>query len=67
MLNTLPQKYSADVVTLVEDYCVVLFTTKHFTIDQLEVYFKNNAEELCNEKINSFYIGFGKNGLFSGL
>ncbi len=62
-----PQKYNVDDITFVEDYCAVIFTNQNFTIDQLEVYFKNNAEELCNEKINSFYTGFGNNGLFSGL
>lgn len=62
-----PQKYNIDDITFVEDYCAVIFTNQKFTIDQLEMYFKNNTEELCNEKINSFYIGFGNNGLLSGL
>ena len=62
-----PKKYSADNVTLVEDYCVVLFTTQYFTIDQLEMYLKNNTKELCYEKINGFYTGFRYDDLFSGL
>ena len=62
-----PQKYSADDVTLIEDYCVVLFTTQYFTIDQLEIYLKNNTKELCYEKINGFYTGFRNVNLFSWL
>lgn len=38
-----PSKYKVDDVTFVEDYCVVLFTKQNFTIDQLEVYFKNES------------------------
>lgn len=38
-------KYQTDSVTLVEDMCIVLYTKRNFTIDQLEMYFKNGSEE----------------------
>ena len=36
-----PQIYAVDDVTFIEDFCVVLYTKQTFTIDELEVYFKN--------------------------
>lgn len=39
-----PTNYNTDDITFIEDYCVVLFTKKYFTIDQLEVFFKNEAK-----------------------
>lgn len=35
-----PSHYTVDDVTLIEDFCVVLFTKQTFTIEELEVYFK---------------------------
>lgn len=32
-----------DDITLIEDYCVVMFVKRSFTIDQLEVYFNNEG------------------------
>ncbi len=40
-----PTKYNVDNVTLVDDFCVVLYTKKTFTIDQLEAYFKSAKVE----------------------
>ncbi len=39
--NSMPTNYVADDITFVEDFCVVLYTKQTFTIDELEVYFKN--------------------------
>ena len=36
-----PTVYMADDVTLNEDFCVVLYATHTFTIEELEVYFQN--------------------------
>ncbi len=36
---------STDSVTFVEDFCIVLFTEQYITIDQLELYFKNENKE----------------------
>jgi len=38
-------EYRTDSVTFIEDFCVVLYTKQTFTIDELEVYFKNESEE----------------------
>lgn len=38
--------YSVDDVTLNEEFCMVLFTKQHFTINQLEMYFKNEEDVL---------------------
>ncbi len=38
--NSVPTTYAKDDVTLLDDVCFVLFTTQQFTIDQLEVLFK---------------------------
>jgi len=35
-----------DDVTFIEDVCVVFYTKQTFTIDELEVYFKNENEEV---------------------
>ncbi|MBQ3069961.1 MAG: hypothetical protein IJD01_08470, partial [Clostridia bacterium] len=44
--DSVPSKYHTDSATLLKDLCVVLYTKRNFTIDQLEVYFKNeNGEE----------------------
>ena len=37
-------KYKTDSVTFIDDFCVVLYTKQTFTIDELEVYFKNGNE-----------------------
>lgn len=42
--NCTPEKYTADDATLIEDYCVVIYTKQTFTIDELEAYFKNNSK-----------------------
>lgn len=36
---------SIDEISLIEDYCVVMFTKRSFTISQLEVYFKNQTSQ----------------------
>ena len=41
-MGDISSKYKTDNVNFVEDYCTVLFTKQTFTIDQLELYFKNN-------------------------
>lgn len=38
--GSIPSKYVPDDVTFIEDFCIVLYTRHHFTIDQLEVYFQ---------------------------
>lgn len=43
--KSVPSKYNADDITFIEDFCIVLFTKQYFTIDQLEVYFKNEDTE----------------------
>ena len=40
-----PTNYVADDVRFIEDFCVVLFTRQTFTIDELEVYFRNGNED----------------------
>ena len=42
--HSVPTKYVADDVTFIEDFCVVLYTKQTFTIDELEVYFKNESK-----------------------
>ena len=42
--HSVPTKYVADDVTFIEDFCVVLYTKQTFTIDELEVYFKNEGK-----------------------
>ena len=37
-------EYKTDDVTFIEDFCVVLYTKQTFTIDELEVFFKNQNE-----------------------
>lgn len=36
-----PFEHNVDDVTFIEDFCVVLYTKQTFTIDELEIYFKN--------------------------
>ena len=43
--HCVPTKYTTDDVTFYDDICIVLFTTQHFTIDQLEVLFKDKYTE----------------------
>ena len=43
--HNVPTNYAVDNVTFIEDFCVVLYTKQTFTIDELEVYFKNENEE----------------------
>lgn len=38
--------YSVDDVTLNKEFCIVFFTKQHFTINQLEMYFKNEEDVL---------------------
>ncbi len=41
-----PSEYAVDEVTLIEDYCAVIFTRQYFTIDMLETFFgAQNAQE----------------------
>lgn len=42
--DSVPTKYAVDNVTFIEDFCVVLYTKQTFTIDELEIYFKNDDE-----------------------
>lgn len=42
--DSVPTKYAVDDVTFIEDFCVVLYTKQTFTIDELEIYFKNDDE-----------------------
>ncbi len=42
--NSVPTNYVADDVTFIEDFCVVIYAKQTFTIDELEVYFKNESE-----------------------
>ena len=39
--KSVPTKYAVDDVTFFDDFCIVLFTNQNFTIDQLELFFKN--------------------------
>lgn len=43
--NTSSQ-YKADDITFIEDFCIVLFSTQNFTIDQLETFFKGKEDSL---------------------
>ncbi|MBO5211527.1 MAG: hypothetical protein J6B80_06315 [Clostridia bacterium] len=49
------EKYEVDEVKLVDDYCVVIYTKKTFTIAQLEAYFKKEAFGLNFKKNKSDY------------
>ncbi len=42
--HSVPANYAVDDVTFIEDFCVVLYTKQTFTIDELEVFFKNDNE-----------------------
>lgn len=42
--KSVPANYVADDVTFIEDFCVVIYAKQTFTIDELEVYFKNENE-----------------------
>ncbi len=42
--HSVPTNYVVDDVTFIEDFCVVLYTKQTFTIDELEVYLKNESE-----------------------
>lgn len=37
--------YGCANVTFIEDFCIVLYTKQNFTIDELEMYFKNENQE----------------------
>lgn len=39
--HSVPTKYVVDDVTFIEDFCVVLYTKHNFTLDELEIYFKD--------------------------
>lgn len=39
-----PFEHNVDDVTFIEDFCVVIYAKQTFTIDELEVYFKNENE-----------------------
>lgn len=43
--KSVPSKYTADDITLIEDFCVVIYTRQEFTVDELEMYFKNENTE----------------------
>lgn len=43
--HSVPTNYAVDNVTFIEDFCIVLYTKQTFTIDELEVYFKNEYKE----------------------
>ncbi|MBR2921951.1 MAG: hypothetical protein IKC10_01375 [Alphaproteobacteria bacterium] len=43
--RSVPENYAVDDVTFIEDFCVVLYTKQTFTIDELEVFLKNEKEE----------------------
>ena len=42
--RSVPTNYVVDNVTFIEDFCIVLYTRQTFTIDELEVFFKNENE-----------------------
>lgn len=42
--DSVPTNYVTDDVTFIEDFCVVIYAKQTFTIDELEVYFKNENE-----------------------
>ncbi len=42
--HSVPTNYAVDDVTFIEDFCIVLYTKQTFTIDELEVFFKNENE-----------------------
>ena len=42
--HSVPTNYAVDNVTFIEDFCVVLYTKQTFTIDELELFFKNDNE-----------------------
>lgn len=43
--HSVPTNYAVDNVTFIEDFCIVLYTKQTFTIDELEMYFKNENQE----------------------
>lgn len=43
-VQSIGANYVADDVTFIEDFCIVLYIRQTFTIDELEVYFKNENE-----------------------
>ena len=43
--HSMPTNYAVDNVTFIEDFCIVLYTKQTFTIDELEVFFKNEYKE----------------------
>ena len=49
------EKYEVDEAKLVDDYCIVIYTKKTFTIAQLEAYFKNELIGLYYKKNKSDY------------
>jgi len=54
--HSVPTNYAVDNVTFIEDFCIVLYTKQTFTIDELEVYFKNEyKEESLWEKFLQLY------------
>lgn len=44
--HSVPTNYVVDDVTFIEDFCVVIYAKQTFTIDELEIYFKNEGETL---------------------
>lgn len=42
--HSIPTNYVTDDVTFIEDFCVVIYAKQTFTIDELELYFKNGNE-----------------------
>ena len=43
--HSMPTNYAVDNVTFIEDFCIVLYTKQTFTIDELEVFLKNENKE----------------------
>lgn len=55
--HSVPTNYAVDNVTFIEDFCIVLYTKQTFTIDELEVFFKNESEEeLFNRESYVFFF-----------
>lgn len=44
--DSIPTNYVVDDVTFFQDFCVVIYAKQTFTIDELEIYFKNEGETL---------------------
>lgn len=65
--HSVPTNYAVDNVTFIEDFCVVLYTKQTFTIDELEVYFKNENGGNLYEKNYINNINFNPYSFFCWL